>query len=303
MKCIYLCILSIIIFAKFTLWAQNIDSSYCRISKPLLWTTYATTYTISMAALYFVWYDDYTKTSFHWFDDIAEWQQMDKMGHTFTAYQLNRLTHTSMILAGYNRKQSLFYSAGLSLLLMNSIELFDGYSEHWGASYSDILSNLAGILMFSTQEYFFEKQPLSIKFSFHFTPLAKYRPEILGKSYPERMLKDYNGQTYWLNLNISSIFKKFKAKWLNISFGYSAYNMLSARHPNIYSNVSPAQNELRYNKLPYRRLFVSVDIVPQYIKTSKKWVRNALKIFNNIKLPFPAFEINIHQFYVHPIYF
>lgn len=303
MKYIGLSFLWLVVFATPTLFAQNSDSIPKKISKPLLWTAYGTAYTTSMTVLYFAWYDGYKKSAFHWFDDATEWQQMDKMGHAFTAYQVNRLTHKSMMLAGYNRNQSLFYSTGVSLILMNSIELFDGYSEKWGASYTDILSNLAGMVLFSAQEYFFEQQPLSIKLSYHFTPLAQYRTDALGKSYPERILKDYNGQTYWLSLNISSIFKNFNAKWLNLSLGYSAYNMLSARIPDIQSILPPAYNELRYNKLPYRRFFVSVDIEPNNIKTSKKWIRNVLKIFNTIKLPFPALEINRHQFYIHPIYF
>lgn len=299
----YICLSILWLVVSANLFAQKNDSTACKISKPLLWTVYGTAYTASMTALYFAWYDGYNKTAFHWFDDATEWQQMDKMGHTFTAYQLNRLTHKSMIMAGYHRQQSLVYSAGVSLLLMNSIELFDGYSEKWGASYTDMLSNFAGIVLFSAQEYFFEKQPLSLKFSYHFTSLAQFRTDALGKTYPERILKDYNGQTYWLSLNISSVFKNFHAKWLNLSLGYSAYNMLSARNPNIHSLLPPAYNELRYDKLPYRRFFVSVDIEPNNIKTSKKWLRNALKIFNTIKLPFPALEINRHQFYVHPVYF
>ena len=43
------------------------------------------------------------------------------------------------------------------------------------------------------------------------------------------MLKDYNGQTYWLSANLKSFFKKSNVPtWLNISVGYGAEGMFGA---------------------------------------------------------------------------
>src|ERR1700757_2226381 len=40
----------------------------------------------SLVALSQVWYKDYPRTSFHFFNDNGEWLQMDKCGHATTAY-------------------------------------------------------------------------------------------------------------------------------------------------------------------------------------------------------------------------
>jgi hypothetical protein len=60
------------------------------------------------------------------------------------------------------------------------------------------------------------------KFSFH-TTQYQYRPNVLGSSLAEQMLKDYNGQTYWLSVNLHSFYKGSKIpKWLNLAIGYGA---------------------------------------------------------------------------------
>jgi hypothetical protein len=58
------------------------------------------------------------------------------------------------------------------------------------------------------------------KFSFHTTQYAQYRPNVLGSSLAEQMLKDYNGQTYWLSIYTPSI-KAQKPKWLNYGSGWN----------------------------------------------------------------------------------
>jgi hypothetical protein len=47
-----------------------------------------------------------------------------------------------------------------------------------------------------------EGKRITPKFSFHTTQYAQYRPNVLGSSLAEQILKDYNGQTYWLSVNL-----------------------------------------------------------------------------------------------------
>ena len=47
------------------------------------------------------------------------------------------------------------------------------------------------------KNYFGKNNVLHPKFSFHQTKFASQRPETLGASLNEQILKDYNGQTYW----------------------------------------------------------------------------------------------------------
>ena len=46
---------------------------------------------------------------------------------------------------------------------------------------------------------------------------------------PERILKDYNAQTYWVSANLPSFFKETNFPlWLNIAIGYGAEGMFGA---------------------------------------------------------------------------
>jgi hypothetical protein len=40
--------------------------------------------------------------------------------------------------------------------------------------------------------------------------LCSKRPDVLGSNLPERIIKDYNGQTYWLSVNLHLFFKQSK---------------------------------------------------------------------------------------------
>ena len=46
----------------------------------------------SYIALNKAWYAGYPKSDFHFFNDNGEWNQMDKAGHTWTAYQVSRIS-------------------------------------------------------------------------------------------------------------------------------------------------------------------------------------------------------------------
>jgi hypothetical protein len=43
----------------------------------------------TLGGLYVAWYSQYDQESFHFFDDSKEWLQMDKVGHSATAYQIS----------------------------------------------------------------------------------------------------------------------------------------------------------------------------------------------------------------------
>ena len=55
----------------------------------------------------------------------------------------------------------------------------------------------------------------------------------------QQVLKDYNGQTYWLSANIWSFNKESNfPRWLNVAFGYGADGML-------YGENNPTNNLLQ----------------------------------------------------------
>lgn len=58
-------------------------------SQKRFWTlmgTWATSYTATVLVLNNVWYAQYPRSRFHFFDDQREWLEIDKAGHVLTAY-------------------------------------------------------------------------------------------------------------------------------------------------------------------------------------------------------------------------
>lgn len=167
-----------------------------------------------------IWYKDYPQTNFHFINDNKQWLQMDKLGHLYSTYHLERVGAEMLQWSGASQKEQLIYGSTLGLGFLTVVEVFDGFSQEWGASSGDIIANVSGTALYVSQELLWKEQRITPKFSFHQTKFASQRPETLGASLNEQILKDYNGQTYWLSFNIQSFTKdSFTPKWLNLAFG------------------------------------------------------------------------------------
>lgn len=258
-------------------------------------------YVGGMAGLYHLWYADYPQSSFHFFNDCNEWMLMDKAGHVTSSYWIGRIGYESLRWSGVEQKKAIWYGGMLGLAFLTTIEIFDGFSAEWGASGCDMAANLLGSGLFISQQLLLGHQPLTIKFSFHPTEYAEYRPDLLGENILQQLVKDYNGQTYWLSLNLASLAPKSKIlpRWLNFSFGYSAEGMLGAG-----SNPPDYQGEPIPPYERYSQYFLSLDLDPAKIKTNNETVRLLLNLIGFIKLPFPALEFNrIDKVKGHWVYF
>jgi hypothetical protein len=252
-------------------------------------------------ALYFAWYKNYSSNNFHFFNDAPEWLQMDKFGHVYSNYQLSILGFNACKWANYSNKQSLIYSSVAVFGYFTSIEIMDGFSNGWGFSVSDMLANASGISLFAFQQHFLKDQFVKLKFSFHQTEYPKYRQELLGKNLAEQLLKDYNGQTYWLSFNpfyFSSETCKFP-KWLNLAIGYGAEGMISGRDNYV---IIPSNGTI-IGKDRYRKLLLSLDIDLTKIKTKSKLLKNIFFILNSIKIPAPALELTNKKLKIYSIYY
>lgn len=253
-------------------------------------------YASTMYSLNNMWYKNYSQSKFHLFDDSKEWLQMDKAGHSYSAYYISQILTHGFKYAGINRQQSILYGASLGIFYIASIEIFDGFSSEWGASLSDIAYDIGGTALFSVQEYYFRNQILRPKFSYHQSNVEGSNTEIFGNTSQEHFLKNYNGQTYWLTANIKSIIKQdFIPKWLNIAVGYSADGMEDA------TGTIPQRKYLLKRK---RQFFLSLDIDNSKIKTKSKILKSLFYIINAIKIPLPTIEYNsVDKFKLHGIYF
>ncbi|WP_240473163.1 DUF2279 domain-containing protein [Flavobacterium enshiense] len=241
---------------------------------------------VTLIGLNQLWYKDYPKSSFHFINDNNEWLQMDKAGHLYTTYHMGRFGAEALAWSGADKKHQLIYGATVGFAFMTVVEVFDGFSAEWGASWGDVVANAAGTGLYVSQELLWKEQRMMPKFSFHTTEYAAMRPNTLGSSLNEQILKDYNGQTYWLSVNLHSFFKESKIpKWFNVALGYGADGMLYGDSESVPADIE-SQNKRT------RQFYLSVDVDLTRIKTKSPVLRTLFSVFNTIKVPAPTLELD-----------
>lgn len=256
---------------------------------------HTTAYAGTLLLLSQAWYKDYPKSSFHTFNDSKEWLQLDKIGHAWTAYNIANYSSDLWRWAGFSPNQSVILGGASSIGYQTILELLDAHSAEWGWSWTDVGANIFGAGLFSIQELAWKEQRFQFKFSSHpvsYNADLDIRANVLyGKSFQERLLKDYNGQTYWLSINIKSFARETKLPvWLNIAVGYGARGVFGG-----FENRTIDKNGTvtfdRSDIARERQWYLSPDIDFTKIKTNKQWVRSTLSVLNMLKFPAPALEL------------
>jgi len=258
------------------------------------------TYTLGSLALYEFWYKDFEQESFHFFNDLGEWSNVDKMGHIQASYFQSHLIYKSYKWCGLSDDKAIWWSSLSSLGFQTAIEVMDGFSSGWGFSISDYAANVIGVSTFALQQRYWQEQKIQFKMSYWpenytVTPISptsslsiKDRAnELFGNNLPQQFLKDYNAQTYWLSFHPSLIFPKFnKLEWLNISLGYGAENMLGG-FTNQWTNDGVFY-ELENQR--YKQFVIALDYDLAKIKTKSRFLRTVLDVLNIFKWPAPGIE-------------
>ncbi|HCW07098.1 MAG TPA: hypothetical protein DGG95_07020 [Cytophagales bacterium] len=259
-------------------------------------------YLLFLGWLSSAWYSSFT--SFHFFDDLFEWEYLDKLGHLYTAFYGGLFSYQlfgdAKNLNPIARKKW-FCFLGFGLLL--PAEILDGFSLNYGFSPADLLANGIGSIFCYGYVSYKTVSCYAPKFSFHATAFSVMRPEMLGSTFLQQSLKDYNGQTYWLSVDINSMFnKKILPHWLLITVGYGAEGLLGG-HDNVWQN---AQGEtIDYSNIARtKRFFISVDLNIGSLRTRNKIYSYLLAPFVLLKFPAPAIEFNAERGIIfHPVYF
>jgi Predicted periplasmic lipoprotein (DUF2279) len=220
------------------------------------------------------WYSQFERSPFHFFNDGGEWQQMDKVGHAFATYTVGKWGHGLLKWSGLSDNTSLWVGGTLGLTYLTAVEYLDGRSAEWGFSGWDMAANVAGTGLYIGQELGWKQQRIKLKYSAHLTDYAPQRPNVLGEGLSERILKDYNGSTYWLSANLNDFGAERLPTWLSVAVGYGADGML-------FANANPGQ---------YRQFYLSPDIDLERIRVKSKVLKALLYTLNCVKVPMPALE-------------
>lgn len=296
--------LFILLFCVQSLLAQLTPPEFLKASDTLhkprrnfVAITEASLATVTLVGLDRIWYADFDRSSFRFINDNNEWLQMDKAGHIFTSYYVGNIGANVLDWAGVSKNDQLIYGATLGFGFLTAVEVMDGFSAEWGASWGDVLANGLGTGLYVGQELLWEEQRIKLKYSFHRTRFAALRPNKLGDGFLEETLKDYNGQTYWLSANVHSFFKQSKIpKWFNVAIGYGAEGLVAG--------TPQTQREILPELKRFRQFYLSFDIDLTKIQTNSKFLKSLFSVINFVKIPAPTLEINsLGKVKFHPIYF
>jgi hypothetical protein len=248
------------------------------------------TYTAGIIGLNQLWYKNQERQSFRFFNDNAEWKQVDKLGHFYSAFQLSHISQRALLWSGVENKRATIAGALTGFLMLVPVEIFDGHSKAYGASVGDLVADATGSAFFYGQQCAWKEIRVYPKFSYHHSEYAVLRSDVLGNTTSSRILKDYNGQTHWLSIDVDKFFKA--PKWLNLAVGYGAEEMIFGRD---FQNAA-------YDLSPFRQIYVALDPDLTAIRSKNRFVRTMIFFANMIKIPAPTLEfsgqkIKFHGFY------
>lgn len=267
-----------------------------------------------------VWYAQYDRSAFHYFDDRHEWLDMDKGGHVLTAYTETKWIYQAMRWTGMRNNRAAWAGMATGTVLQATLEVLDGFSTEWGFSWADMAANTTGCALFGVQQAAWDEQRIVLKVSN--TPrsysnavirstdgsktssLKERTDELYGTNYAQTFFKDYNALTWWLSVNPSSFDKNSRfPTWLNVAVGYGGDNMFGG-----YNNEWPTKKPefiLSKTDVPrYRQFYLSLDIDLSKIKTKSKFLNTLAKTFNFVKIPAPTLEFNtLGKVKFHPLFF
>ena len=239
-------------------------------------------YGSSMLMFNELWYKDFPRSEFHSYNDNQEWLQMDKVGHAMSSYYVGLVGDNSLRWAGVDKNKAAIWGGMTGLFYLTGIEILDGFSTEWGFSWGDMGANAAGAGIYIGQQLQWGEQRLKLKVSYHHTDYAAMRPEVLGITWNERMLKDYNGQTYWLSGNVSSFLDEESRfpKWLNLALGYGVDGLING-FPESTHNTDLAR---------VRQYYLSFDVDLSQLNIENPFLRGLTKTIGFIKFPAPTLE-------------
>lgn len=255
--------------------------------------------------LYNSWYKNYPQSSFHFFDDSGEWNQVDKAGHVFSSYFQSNFIYRGARWTGLNENKSIGIGLLGGFLFQSTIEVMDGFSKDWGFSLTDMAANGVGLGVFYFQQKYFGEQKITLKESSWpiaysnqpimsesgdgISTVKERTDDLFGKTGMTKALKDYNVQTYWASFNVHSFLQPGNGwpAWLNVAIGYGAGNLYGGYTNQWTKNgfVFSLENEKRY-----RSYYLALDYDLRKLFRKNASLKTLMQVLDLYKWPAPALE-------------
>jgi hypothetical protein len=279
-------------------------------------------YGATMVGLYHAWYDDYPLTRFHTFNDLREWRQMDKMGHWLMSYNESRWIYQAARWTGLRDRRAAWVGFAGGQLVQTSFELFDGFSQQWGFSWSDVAFNTLGAGLFLGQQLGWGEQRVVMKMSawpvrYSGETICAIRPdgsaatttlgaranELYGTGPVNLFLKNYNTLVVWASVNPRSFARGddnggWWPRWLNVAAGLGADNLFEGFGYTWQQEkdcagpdcITFAVDRARFPRT--RQVFLSLDVDLTRLPVKNRLLRTLFAAVNIFKVPAPALEWN-----------
>ncbi|MFD2998771.1 DUF2279 domain-containing protein [Pontibacter toksunensis] len=291
-------LLLLLLLGRQSISVAQVKSDTSTVNVPrlvVMGTAFTAGYTAMLVSLNKSWYSE-NRTDFHFFNDNSQWKQVDKAGHFWGAFHESRSGIDMLRWAGMAENKAILLGGLTGMMLQTPIEVFDGYQPGYGASAGDLIANTAGSAAVVAQELAWNEVRLMPKYSFRTTRFAAVRPGVLGDNLAEQALKDYNGQTYWLSVDVGAFLKQEikYPRWLNIAVGYGAEEVV----------YNPEETNRANGFSSYRQYYISPDLNLMHFKGRSKFLNTALYVLSIVKIPAPALEYNRKNgLRLHALYF
>lgn len=238
----------------------------------------------------FLWLHNYQRNSwwagqrgrFHFQNDWEYAKSADKFGHFFDGALIQSIYRGALEWSGFSPTASVWLGAAFSLAYMTDIEIEDGFATDWGFSPGDEAANLTGALYPVAQYYWKPLRSFNFKWSYYPSE------ELTSGKKNGAFLDDYDGQTFWLSINVHDFLgkkaQKFWPDYLNIVTGYGItnYKDLENRYTDLYLGL-----DLNWER-----------IIPGKSKFMM-WFKNVINHFRFLPLPALQFNKNGVHYIVH----
>jgi len=123
----------------------------------------AALYGAGLAALNTAWYKGYPREGFHFFNDMGEWNQVDKTGHIFSAYFIGKYSREMWRWSGLPRKKQIWIGGlsgfGINVRAKKEVQAEGGEQDGVQETFSHAVQKVSRVELISKKQLMTNKKP------------------------------------------------------------------------------------------------------------------------------------------------